>query len=402
MADLGRNLQVRTRGIARIKSVTSNSSSPTSSSRRLSANYGASPGSEPRSPLQTPSHISVDEDSYEEVSTLADLGEIHYEELIAANMEVIEKDEFKDLTLTPKDDLSIVNLPRQSRTLNLPEHQLSNVADSVKTIVDSYVSDWTFLEQRYSKYATSGRFSEGSCFDLDKLPHQRFEVDIKLMEQEKLMMKRRAAPLDGYFERPGGDLASIAESGGKAGSDLDLSLSVPDEAPRQRTGSVVSTYNGKRVTSVEMIAAEISSMKADTLHMDRLEYKFPETDAANKENRTLDRKNLFALFLENEPQNDEVVIEEERPKGELYREHFGRFVPTLHQHSHNLYQQSLTLYQQCLTLYQQCLTLYQQCLTLYQQCLTLYQQSHTFYQQSHNLYQQSLTLYQQCLTLYQQ
>ncbi|XP_048400109.2 dedicator of cytokinesis protein 11 isoform X2 [Stegostoma tigrinum] len=105
---------------------------------------------------------------------------LDYENVIVQRKAQIQSDPLRDLLQFPLDEVSILTIPRQRRTIHstVPS-DAEKLAQSllVKECIKTYNSDWLLVNYKWEGYAGDFRSLPSKGHQPDKLPMQRYEVD---------------------------------------------------------------------------------------------------------------------------------------------------------------------------------------------------------------------------------
>ncbi|XP_006823939.1 dedicator of cytokinesis protein 9-like [Saccoglossus kowalevskii] len=140
---------------------------------------------------------------------------LDYENVIVQKKTLMHSDLQRDMLFFPHDDVAVVKVPRQLRTVRstVPanaDQEATNLF--VKECIKSYNSDWYVVKKKYDAY--SGHYMQlPNVEKIDSLPEQVYEIDQsddKAEEEDTLLSPRGGIEKKGVlFKAPFGSKSKI-------------------------------------------------------------------------------------------------------------------------------------------------------------------------------------------------
>ncbi|XP_022240544.1 dedicator of cytokinesis protein 7-like isoform X2 [Limulus polyphemus] len=243
---------------------------------------------------------------------------VDFEDFLQQHQEQIDHDPIRHLLEFPADDIEVGIIPRKCRTVRpiIPEENESELDPYISDCIQSYTSDWVFVNRRYQQYSTSCGLHDGALEQATVVratPKQEFEVDL----EEEIFLEKDSDKASTCVSQPFSNQPPLPlPSQPPLAEDEDISDSSLPPSNRQsvnlgdtpRASWASSVFDLHNSQSDSLIASLLDRAPADEL--DRL------NELKRHENR---QEGLFALYR---IQNEEDVIERRLP-AETPKQHLG-------------------------------------------------------------------------------
>ncbi|XP_011300539.1 dedicator of cytokinesis protein 9 isoform X1 [Fopius arisanus] len=129
---------------------------------------------------------------------------VDFENFVLKNRTLLQNDPQRELLLYPQDDVSQVELPRKSRTVQLVAQNILDEIDGTeylftKECLKSYASNWNVIHYKYAGYSGTYQELPKSSPKSDELKDEIYEIDTEVDQVDEDMIKNDGITKEGYL-----------------------------------------------------------------------------------------------------------------------------------------------------------------------------------------------------------